>query len=40
MKKVIDILNKLSFNVYSYIYKNRLFLSYLILSFVGCLFWN
>ena len=38
MKKVIDILNKLSFNVYSYIYKNRLFLSYLILSFVGCLF--
>lgn len=37
MKKVKGILKKFSFNFYSYIYKNRLFLSYLVLAFVGCL---
>ena len=37
MKKVKGILKKFSFNFCSYIYKNRLFLSYLVLAFVGCL---
>jgi len=32
-----DVLKKMSFNFYSYIHKNRLFLSYIILSFIGCL---
>lgn len=37
MKRIKDILKKITFNFYSYIYNNRLFLSYLILAFIGCL---
>ncbi|MBE6156427.1 MAG: hypothetical protein E7161_01640 [Firmicutes bacterium] len=38
MKKINNVLKKISLLLYSYIYKNRLFLSYVILSFAGCLF--